>query len=351
MRAQSLNSRLLPHPLRCLPTALTAVILSAISSGASAHVRWFVDSNDPNLTQFPSYGITDGPVLAWVGIGIVLVAIAIFLDGRLPSPPIIPSKFRHDAMELLRVFTGISFLLTAYGGALLAPHLVAAGGFGVALLFLQAIIGIILISNHLIHHAALLMILLFLGTMVQFGFVGAFEYVNVVGIALFLYFNHAPNEEVRAKLKPYSVDVLRIFTGIALITLGVTEKLTGAMLGQSFVANFGWNFMPVLGFEWYTDQLFVLSAGAMEVIFGIIMVTGAITRLNTFVIAAFMLTSNVVFLLTGENENALLELVGHMPIIATAVILLLLGYGQRLKVMNPTLRNAGASEGKSMAAE
>ncbi|MEM1235707.1 MAG: DoxX family membrane protein [Pseudomonadota bacterium] len=333
-------------------TAATLGLMTATlaASAATAHVRWFVDADDATLESFPSYSFTDPAVLAWIVIGLVLISIAVFLDGRLPSPPIVSSKIRHDAMELLRVFTGISFLLTAYGGALIAPHLVAYGGFGVALLFLQAIIGIILISNHLVHHAALLMVVLFFGTMLQFGFVGAFEYVNVIGIALFLFFNHAPSEELRAKLKPYSVDVLRIFTGIALITLGITEKLAGAMLGQGFIAIFDWNFMPMLGFEWYTDQLFVLSAGAMEVIFGIILVLGVITRLNILVVAIFMLTSNIVFLLTGENENALLELVGHMPIIATAIILLLLGYGQRIKLKNPTLRHDPRG-GQSVAAE
>lgn len=311
---------------------------------AQAHVRWFTDENDPALASFPTYGLTDLPVLIWIGIGLTLVAIAVFLDGRLPIVPVVNTKLRHDAMELLRVFTGMSLLLTAYGGELVAPHLTAYGSFGTALVFLQAIVGIMLISNHLVHHAAILLILLYVGTMVQFGFVKTFEYVNLIGIALFLMFNYVPNEDLRAKLKPYSVDMLRIFTGIALVTLGITEKLHGALLGQSFLANYAWNFMPTLGFEWFTDQLFVLSAGSMEVVFGSIMILGVITRLNTLVIAGFMLTSNIVFLLTNENENALMELVGHMPIIATAVILLLLGYGQRLKLRNPTLRKTKASD-------
>ncbi|MEM1344098.1 MAG: DoxX family membrane protein, partial [Pseudomonadota bacterium] len=181
----------------------------------------------------------------------------------------------------------------------------------------------------------ILIVLLFLGTVVKFGLIPAFEYVNVVGIAVFLFCNHVPNETWRARLKPYSVDMLRIFTGLALITLGIFEKIVGAVLGQAFIAEYGWNFMPGLGFEWYTDQLFVLSAGAMEVIFGIIMVLGVVTRLNMLVISAFMLLSNVVFLIQAENENALIELVGHMPVIATAAILLLLGYGQRLKMSAP----------------
>jgi len=77
----------------------------------------------------------------------------------------------------------------------------------------------------------------------------------------------------------------------------------------------------------------------MEVVFGIIMILGVVTRLNTLAIAGLMLLSNVVFLLTNENDSALIELVGHMPIIATCLILLMLGYGQRIKLKNPTLRD------------
>lgn len=334
---RELKSSLVP----VIVAVLFTIGLVALATSAEAHVRWFTDPNDPELTRFPTYGFTDMPVMVWIAIGLVLVSMAILLDGFLPVPPIVNSKLRHDAMELLRIFTGMSLLLTAYGGELIAPHMSAAGGFGYTLVFLQAFVGIMLISNHLIQWAAVLLIVLLAGTMIQFGFVKGLEYINIVGIALFLFFNHVPNLELREKLKPYSVDMLRIFTGIALLTLGVTEKITGAMLGQSFVANYQWNFMPILGFDWYTDQLFVLSAGSMEVIFGIIMILGVVTRLNTFVIAAFMLTSNIVFILTGENENALIELVGHMPIIATAVILLLLGYGQRIKFNNPLKPGGG----------
>ncbi|MDJ0637954.1 MAG: hypothetical protein QNJ20_03910 [Paracoccaceae bacterium] len=154
---------------------------------------------------------------------------------------------------------------------------------------------------------------------------------------MFLYFNHVPNPERQARLKPYSVDVLRIFTGLALAILGYTGRLQVAILGQSFIADYDRNFMPALGFDWYSDQLFVLSAGMMEVVFGTILILGVVTRLNILVISLFMLASNLVFLLQAENEAALTELIGHMPVIATAIILLMLGYGQRLKVRNPTL--------------
>lgn len=328
---------------------LTSIALVASTTQASAHVRWFTDPDEAAAGNFPVYSITDLPVLIWIGIGLVLVSIAIFLDGRLPKIPVADTKVRHDVMELMRIFTGMSLLLIAYGGDLIAPHMSAYGAFGYMLVFLQAVIGILLIANRFVHHAAILLVVLLLGTMVQYGFIQAFEYVNFIGIALFLFFNHVPNQELRERLKPYSVDMLRIFTGIALVTLGVTEKLTGAILGQSFIANFQWNFMPALGFEWYTDQLFVLSAGAVEVVFGVIMILGVITRLNTLVIAGFMLTSNIVFILVGENEKALVELIGHMPIIASALILLLLGYGQRIKLRNPTLPRETAKTNSAVA--
>ena len=299
---------------------------------ATAHVRWFTDPNDPTLASFPAYALTDAPVLIWTGIGVVIIAVAIFLEGRLPAIRIVDSKLRHDAIELMRILTGVSFLLTAYGGELLAPHLTAFGAFGTGLVFLKAFIGILLISNRFIHHAAILMVLLWLGTVLQHGFIKGFEYVNVVGIALFLYFNYTPDLDLRAKLKPYSVGVLRISTGMALVALGFSEKLLGAALGQAFVASFDWNFMQMLGLEWFTDQLFVLSAGMVEVVIGIIFILGVVTRLNTLAIAGMMLLSNIIFVITGENDKALIEMIGHMPTIATAIILLLLGGGQRLRL-------------------
>lgn len=128
--------------------------------------------------------------------------------------------------------------------------------------------------------------------------------------------------------------MLRICVGIALITLGITEKLTGAVYGQTFVADYQWNFMQALGFEMFTDRLFVLSAGISEIIIGIIVVLGTTTRLIVITVSVLMLTSNIVFIVQGHNLPARTEFVGHLPIIGSALVLILLGYGQRLKITN-----------------
>jgi len=313
---------------------LIALPLTCVASPSMAHVRWFVAEDAGERVNLNAILLSNPIMIAWIFIALGMICTAIVLDSRLPVIPIANTKIRHDVMELMRIFTGMSLLLTAYEGALIAPHLIAVGGMGTLLIFLQAFIGVLLLSNHFIHIAAYLLGVLFLGMILQFGILKSVEYINIIGIALFLLFNHHPSEQLREKLKPYSVAMLRIFTGIALVILGFSEKVYGAMLGQAFLENYPWNFMPFFGFDWFSDQIFVLSAGMMEVVLGTILVLGVVTRLNTLVIAGFMLLSNIVFLIQGAKDEALIEMIGHLPVIATALILLLLGYGQRLKVTN-----------------
>ena len=298
----------------------------------SAHVKWFVDTKTASVENFQAYHLFDLPVLIWIGIMFVAISISIFLDMKLPVIRIADSKTRHDFIEIMRIFTGMSLLLTAYEGALLAPHLAAHGQLGVAMIFLQAVIGIMLIGNRVIKFAALMMFVLFVGVIIQFGFLSALEYANVFGIGLFLLFNHLSDSKLSEHIKTYSVDALRIFTGLSLVTLGVTEKLTGALYGQAFLADYQWNFMQMLGFDIFDDRLLVLSAGMSEVILGVVLILGTTTRLTMLAVSGLMLTSNIVFIIQGNNDAALKEFVGHLPIIGSALVLILLGYGQRLKI-------------------
>jgi uncharacterized membrane protein YphA (DoxX/SURF4 family) len=245
---------------------------------------------------------------------------------------IVGSDTRHDFIEILRIFTGMSMLLTAYEGAIIAPHLIADGPFGTKLIFLQAIIGILFIANRFVRYAAILLIILHLGLTIQFGVLAALEYLIMVGIAVFLLINNLPTPELRGQFKPFSVAIMRILTGISLITLGLAEKLFGAIMAESFLAENTWNFLPAMGFDFFTDRLFALSAGFTEVIFGIILVLGTTTRLNVLALSVVLLASNVLFIIEGNNEAALVEFVGHMPVIGVALVLLLLGAGQRWKL-------------------
>lgn len=310
-----------------------ATLISAFGTEASAHVNWFVESGAEPL---PNYSFTEPVFLLWTVIALSMILFSVWIDGRLPTPRIAQSSLRHDFMEILRVFTGMSFLLTAYEGSLVAPHKVADGTLGLALLFLQAGIGIMLIANRWIMIAALLMLLLHIGVAFKFGVLSALEYAIIIGIAFFLLFNTIPDEALRDRLKPYSVDALRIWTGVSLVALAVGEKLGPSALGQVFVAQYQWNFMQALGFTFFDDRLFVLSAGMVEAVIGIVLILGTTVRLAVLALSVMMAISNIVFIVEGNNEAALVEFIGHMPIIGVALVLLLLGYGQRLKITHVT---------------
>ena len=311
---------------------LSAVIFIGSGVISHAHVKWFVDTHSASVEGFQPYGLFDTAVVVWALIAVVAIGVSVVLDKILPVIKIADTKTRHDFMEILRIFTGMSLLLTAYEGALLAPHMVAHGAMGTFLVFFQALIGILLIGNKFIYTVALMLLALLVGVVLQFGIVSVLEYFIYFGIALFLLLNCLQIETLVERYKPYSVPILRISAGISLATLAVTEKLTGALFGQAFLAEYQWNFMTMLGVEVFTDRLFVLSAGVCELILGIILILGTTTRLTMLAISLLMFTSNIVFIIQGNNEAALVEFVGHLPIIGTALVLMLLGCGQRLRL-------------------
>ena len=300
-----------------------------LATGAAAHVNWFVE---PGTEALPNYSLRDPVFLLWAWVAVALVGVSIWLDGKLPTLRVAQSKMRHDFMEILRVFTGMSFLLTAYEGALVAPHKLATGGFGLSLLFLQAVIGIMLIANRWVKYAAMLMLALYAGVIFKFGLMSTLEYAIVPGIAMFLMFNAIETPTLRDKLKPYSVDALRIWTGVSLVALAIGEKLAPSALGQVFVATYEWNFMEMLGFEIFQDRMFVLAAGMVELAIGMCLILGTTVRLAVLTLSIMMALSNIVFILQDNKEAALVEFIGHMPIIGIALLLLLLGYGQRLRI-------------------
>ena len=315
--------------------ACLALPVCLVSSGASAHVDWFVEGDTEPLLN---YGLADPVFLAFGVVAVLMVGLSVWLDGKLPTPSIVQSKLRHNFMEVLRVFTGMSFLLTAYEGALVAPHLVAVGSFGVALVIMQAVIGIMLIANHWIKAAAVMIVMLYAGVAMQFGILIALEYTIVLGVAFFLLPNAIEDEQWRDRLKPYSVDMLRIGTGISLVALAIGEKLATSALGQVFVSQYQWNFMQNLGFTFLDDRLFVLMAGMAEAVIGIVLILGTTVRLAVLTLSVLMAASNIVFILQGNNEAALVEFIGHMPIIGTALLLLVLGYGQKLTITDAVAR-------------
>ncbi len=317
-----------------LPLLLAMTIILGWPLLASAHVKWFVRQDSGPLVQVSQFSLTEPWVQIWVVAILVCVTMALLLERYLPHPPAKLVSFaqnhRQQALHLLQLLVGLALLLTAVKGAILAPHLSEKSLFGLLLRFIQGGIGILFIANIMIRLGAILMVLLFLASAGLFGFITSLEYFNFLGIALFLLLQSAPEDRVRS----YALPALRIHTGIALVVLACTEKLIDPNLAIHFLEKHQINFMQALGVHFFTDRLFVLSAGCTELIFGIIFILGFITRINTMTLAGFLVASNLYFFLVGKTDEAFLELIGHMPLIAVAILLVLYGGGNRLCLIN-----------------
>jgi uncharacterized membrane protein YphA (DoxX/SURF4 family) len=312
----------------------SVVILSALacSGSALAHVKWFVPPETLSIASEMPFGLFDIPVLIWLGIAVLLIGCSIVFDSHFPVLPILEKARQEYLLYLLKLCTGLSLLMSAYNDVIFAPHLMAENGLGNIFLLFEAVIGFLLILNFHIFAATILLFVLSLGVAINFGALVALEYMNMTGIACCLLLFHFHPEKYRVHLKAYSIASLRILTGIALVSLGLSEKLLNPDLGEYFVADYQWNFMLNLGFTNFSNELFVFSAGMMEVIFGIILIIGTTTRINILVVSAFMFASNITFFASGNYNEALLEIFGHLPFIATAIILIFFGSGSKLKI-------------------
>ncbi len=69
-------------------------------------------------------------------------------------------------------------------------------------------------------------------------------------------------------------------------------------------------------------MLFVYSAGLVELLIGLVLLMGWVSRLTVMVLFIFMIATNSYFFAIGEHYMAWVELIGHLPIFACGILLL-----------------------------
>jgi hypothetical protein len=228
-----------------IPFLLTigCVLFSSISY---AHVKWFLPIEGEIISAFTPYGLLDTPVLIWCGVAVILILLSIVLDSKLPVLPLLENVRQEYLMYLLKLCTGLSLLMSAYSGVVFAPHLQASAGLGDFLILIEAVIGLLFIANFHIFAATVLLLFLFIAVMLFYGVVPAMEYLNILGIACCLQLFHFHPLKFRTHLKAYSIASLRILTGIAVITLGFSEKLLNPELGELYVVKPSWTKLALI---------------------------------------------------------------------------------------------------------
>jgi hypothetical protein len=145
-----------------------------------------VDADHTAQNEAFSFHWTDAAVQIWIGALVFALVGAYLVDRYLRQPPQViidkGAQWHRGIVYLFRLIVGISLILTAYRGAILAPHLKEGTTFALALRGVEALIGVLFIANRLVFIGAVLLFLLFFASMAMFGFLMSVS-INLLGIA------------------------------------------------------------------------------------------------------------------------------------------------------------------------
>lgn len=301
---------------------LFLLLVSFIPVFASAHVKWFVDSGEvlPNESFF--YSLTSREVAIWSVISIAVVLAFAVLDKYIRKPKSLENfGLRNEkvinriAQAVLGLFlVSISFLWNI----IIVPEFHVVDAFTIGLQYVQILIGLMYIFNVYPKIASYSLLALCFVVFFKFGFVSFLE--NAILISLALYFLVVNLK--RNFMTDHAVEIVRIGTGVSLVTLAFTEKLLYPELSMSFLDVHSWNFMQAF-FPWFTNNLFVLSTGFAEMIFGILFIMGYMTRTTTILIAVFFACSvTAMFMQFGAWE------VEDLVVYSAAILFIFFGHGR-----------------------
>jgi hypothetical protein len=294
---------------RLYQSILALIILLPLPT--SAHVKWFVNQ----ATQAePPFKLTEPAIITWIIAVIVITVIAFVLDKQLKVLPTLADFAKQYQAVIYQVvcslLAGWLVLNTIDSVVFIPVNVVNTATSSVLLLIIQAVIAVLLVFPKTRQLAGGLLILLYLITLWQFGW-DNLEHIFIIGLGLWLII----------KNQQQGMGWLRLFTGTSLIILAFTEKLLRPDLAATFLNDHNWNFMQQLGLSWFDNRWFIASAGSTEALFGLILVLGVVTRLNTLVMSVFFFSTAVIL---GFHE-----VIGHLPIFAIGIILILYGAGER----------------------
>jgi uncharacterized membrane protein YphA (DoxX/SURF4 family) len=163
--------------------------------------------------------------------------------------------------------------------------------------------------------------------MAQFGFSPVLQRVDLLGLAVFVAIAGAGRWSADAELgraadptplqAARAIWALRVGAGAALIVVAFAEKLANPQLALHFLTDHEQlSVGHQLGLH-MSDLAFIRTAGAIEVLFGLLLISGALPQ--------------VCVLVAGIPFNATLwffgttELVGHLPIYGAMLVLLVYG--------------------------
>ncbi|MFN2594384.1 MAG: hypothetical protein ABR579_05790 [Actinomycetota bacterium] len=296
----------------------------------SAHEKWFV----PDPGQFSAHWTFFWQPATLVACGI---AVAFVIGWRLVamrlSRPELEFLNRLDRLvpwipRLLAIHLGVSLLALAVHNQYLSPALSLSdvrGGSEIALA--EGIVGVWLISGIKLRPAAILVILLGPLALALAGPVAVLEAADLLGLALFIVIlPGTPDGRVANRVDPMIVRramfALRICVGSSLMVLAFSEKLANPALAHAFIKRYPpFDLFTTAGLH-LGPNAFIRFAGAVELAFGLLIISGAAPQLIAIVAG---IPFNATLFYFGRTE-----LIGHLPVYGAMLALLVYGSSPRI---------------------
>ncbi len=296
-----------------------------------AHERWFEFGGYPSDWGFAGETLT----LALLGCA-VLATVLVRVIARFWPGVDVPflaalSPFMPFAIRLHLTVSLVGLLSL---GFYLSPAMdLQADVAGILLGAVMAVVAISMATGwHARAGAALLVVAGPLG-MLEFGVLPVLSRIDMLGLAIYVLLagpgRWSADHELRTAGEPALLDharavwALKVAAGVALIIVAFDEKLARPDLALALLADHPeLNVAREIGLGW-TDLEFIRVAGAIEVLFGLLVISGALPQVIVLVAG---IPFNATLWFFGANE-----LMGHLPIYGAMLVLLVYGSDPRLR--------------------
>jgi hypothetical protein len=296
-----------------------------------AHETWFDRGHFPTDWSFATRGLTLALLGAAVGVAL-LVRIASRWWPGLDVPVL--GRLAPYMPFAVRIHLAVSLLGLLSLGYYLAPSMdLHADVAGILLGAVMVVVTIGMATGWHARSAAALLVLAGPVGMLEFGFWPVLQRVDMLGLAIFVLitgpgrwsadFEQGRARDMTAPEATRGIWALKLAVGGALIVVAFAEKLANPDLARHFLAEHpDFNLARTVGIS-MSDTTFVQVAGAIEVLFGLLVISGALPQ--------------VCVLIAGIPFNATLwffgttELVGHLPVYGAMLVLLVFGSDPELR--------------------
>ena len=213
---------------------------------------------------------------------------------------------------MIRLTLGISLIGAGTAGVLVSPALEGYAQFS----FIQILIGFLLMAGFLLGPVSILLIVLYLAALSKSMYlVGNLDFLGLA-LTLGIIADARPGiddlfgipfKPLFKKFKKYVPLILRVGIGVAMMFLGLYEKILNPHLSELVVNAYGLTSVIPVG-----PEMWVLGAGVVEFLVGLLILLGVHTRLTSSI--AFLILS-LSFFYFGEDVYSHITLFGTLSIL------------------------------------